>query len=136
MRTVLLILVLLAVCVALPLLASAREPRSASVKRDFQLAHPCPVTGADERAVPRLRQGSHRAACLWWPRCSQQPGRQSITRLAAAPTEMISKGSGRCANAPEDEIKAGEGEALAIACGAEQAKDVAAGIGQSRDPRR
>ena len=28
---------------------------------------PVPGDRADERRVPRLRQGSHRAARLWWP---------------------------------------------------------------------
>ena len=52
MRTVLLIAVLLAVCVALPISASAREHRSAAVKREFQLTHPCPATGLTSGACP------------------------------------------------------------------------------------
>ena len=51
MRTVLLIPVLL-VCVALPVSASAREHRSASVKHEFQLTHPCPSTGLTSGACP------------------------------------------------------------------------------------
>jgi hypothetical protein len=50
-RTVLLIPVLL-VCVALPVSASAREHRSASVKHEFQLTHPCPSTGLTSGACP------------------------------------------------------------------------------------
>ena len=52
MRTVLLIAVLLAVCVALPISASAREQRSAAVKREFQLTHPCPATGLTSGTCP------------------------------------------------------------------------------------
>jgi hypothetical protein len=40
MRTVLLISFLLAVCVVLPASATAKEPRSAWVKHEFQLTHP------------------------------------------------------------------------------------------------
>jgi hypothetical protein len=35
----------LAVCVILPISASAKEHRSTSVKRELQLTHPCPATG-------------------------------------------------------------------------------------------
>ena len=52
MRTVLLVPLLLAVCVALPVSALAREHRSASVKRDFQLTHPCPATGLTSGPCP------------------------------------------------------------------------------------
>jgi hypothetical protein len=52
MRTALPICVLLAVCAALPVSASAKQPRSASAKRDFQLTHPCPVTGRTSGACP------------------------------------------------------------------------------------
>jgi hypothetical protein len=44
MAPALLISAALAVCVVLPIPASAREHRSASVKREFQLTHPCPAT--------------------------------------------------------------------------------------------
>jgi hypothetical protein len=50
-RTVLLIRVLL-VCVALPVSASAREHRSARVKREFQLTHPYPATGLTSGPCP------------------------------------------------------------------------------------
>jgi hypothetical protein len=36
----------------LPISASAREHRSASVKREFQLTHPCPATGPTSGACP------------------------------------------------------------------------------------
>jgi len=52
MRTVLLIAVLAAVYVALSVSASAREHRSASVKHEFQLIHPCPSTGLTSGACP------------------------------------------------------------------------------------
>jgi hypothetical protein len=52
MRTALLVPVfLLAVSIA-PSIASAKQPRSASVKREFQLAHPCPATGRTRGACP------------------------------------------------------------------------------------
>jgi len=50
MGTVLPIAVLLAVCVALPVSASAKQPRSASAKREFQLMHPCPANGRTKGA--------------------------------------------------------------------------------------
>ena len=45
MPLALLLCAILAGCVVLPVSASAREPRSASVKGDFQLTHPCLATG-------------------------------------------------------------------------------------------
>ena len=52
MRTVLLIAVLLAVYVVLPISALAGAHRSASVKHEFQLTHPCPATGLTSGACP------------------------------------------------------------------------------------
>jgi hypothetical protein len=46
MRTVLPICVFLTVCVALPISASAKQPRSASAKREFLLTQPCPAQWA------------------------------------------------------------------------------------------
>ena len=43
---------MLAVCIAQPVSASARGQRSASVKREFQLTHPCPATGLTSGACP------------------------------------------------------------------------------------
>jgi hypothetical protein len=37
--------VAVAACLFLAVSASAKEPGSASVKREFQLTHPCPATG-------------------------------------------------------------------------------------------
>ena len=37
--------VAVALCVLLAISASAKEYRSASAKREFQLTHPCPATG-------------------------------------------------------------------------------------------
>jgi hypothetical protein len=48
----LLISVALAVCVVLPTSSAARELRSASIKREFQLTHPCPATGRKSGACP------------------------------------------------------------------------------------
>ena len=42
----------LAACVVLPISALAKEHRSASVKREFQLTHPCPSTGRTTGACP------------------------------------------------------------------------------------
>jgi hypothetical protein len=47
-------------CVALP--SAASEHRSREVTREFQREHPCPSTGANLRRLPRLPEGSHRAA--------------------------------------------------------------------------
>jgi hypothetical protein len=56
--------VALAFCVVLPVSASAKEHRSALVKRKFQLTHPV-GDGKHKRRMPRLCSGSHRAARLW-----------------------------------------------------------------------
>jgi hypothetical protein len=48
----LLISAALAVCVVLPTSSAAKELRSASVKREFQLTHPCPATGRTNGACP------------------------------------------------------------------------------------
>jgi hypothetical protein len=52
MLPALLICATLAVGVVLPGSASANEHRSASVKREFQLTHPCPATGRTSGACP------------------------------------------------------------------------------------
>ena len=52
MPTTLLIAAAFAVCFALPGSASAKQHRSASVKREFQLMHPCPATGRTSGACP------------------------------------------------------------------------------------
>jgi hypothetical protein len=52
MPTALLIAAAFAVCVVLPSSASAKQHRSASVKREFQLTHPCPATGRTSGAGP------------------------------------------------------------------------------------
>jgi hypothetical protein len=52
MPVALLICATLAFCVALPIFASANEHRSALVKREFQLSHPCPATGRTSGACP------------------------------------------------------------------------------------
>jgi hypothetical protein len=41
-----------AVCVALSASALAKQPRSAWVKHEFQLTHPCPATGSPIGACP------------------------------------------------------------------------------------
>jgi hypothetical protein len=40
------------ICLVLAVSASAKEPRSPSVKREFQLTHPCPATGRGRGACP------------------------------------------------------------------------------------
>jgi hypothetical protein len=52
MPTALLISAALAVCVVLATSCEAKEVRSASVKREFQLTHPCPATGRTNGACP------------------------------------------------------------------------------------
>jgi hypothetical protein len=52
MPTALLISAALAAIIVLPISASAKEYRSASVKREFQLTHPCPATGLMRGACP------------------------------------------------------------------------------------
>jgi hypothetical protein len=52
MSTFLLTAAMLAVCVALPVSVSAKQPRSAWVKREFQLTHPCPANGRSSGACP------------------------------------------------------------------------------------
>jgi hypothetical protein len=52
MPTALLIAAAFAVCVVLPGSASAKQLRSASVKREFQLTHPCSATGRTSGACP------------------------------------------------------------------------------------
>jgi hypothetical protein len=64
MPAALLISAALAASILLPISASAREHRSASVKREFELTHPSGDT-VHKRRVPRLRQGPRRAARLW-----------------------------------------------------------------------
>ena len=43
---------MLTVCLVLSTAASAKGHRSASVKREFQLTHPCPSTGLTSGACP------------------------------------------------------------------------------------
>ena len=52
MAPALLISAALALCIVLPPAASAREHRSAAVKHEFQLTHPCPATGLTSGACP------------------------------------------------------------------------------------
>jgi hypothetical protein len=46
------LIVALAACVVVPTSSSAKKLRSASVKREFQLTHPCPETGRTSGACP------------------------------------------------------------------------------------
>ena len=48
----LLTLSMLAVCVVLSASASAKQQRSASVKREFQMTQPCPANGRTRGACP------------------------------------------------------------------------------------
>jgi hypothetical protein len=52
MPTAQLIAAAFAVFVVLPGSTLAKQPRSASVKREFQLTHPCPATGRTSGACP------------------------------------------------------------------------------------
>jgi hypothetical protein len=75
MPTALQISAALAVCVVLPISASAKELRSSSVKHEFQLTHPCPSTGLTSGACPGFVKdhilplacgGSDQVANLQW----------------------------------------------------------------------
>jgi hypothetical protein len=52
MPAALLIFAALAASILLPISASAKKHRSASVRREFQLTHPCPATGRTSGACP------------------------------------------------------------------------------------
>jgi hypothetical protein len=52
MPVALLICTTLAASIVLPISSWAKEHRSASVKREFQLTHPCPATGRTSGACP------------------------------------------------------------------------------------
>jgi len=86
MRTALPICVLLAVCVALPISASAKQPRSASAKRKFQLTHPCPSTGRTRGTCPGYTKGPLcrlRAEGLTsLQTCNGKPGRTRRRRIS------------------------------------------------------
>ena len=75
MPTALLTTAAFAVCVALPISALSKQPRSASVKREFQLTHPCPANGrtsgacpgyVKDHAVPLWCDGSDAVSNLQW----------------------------------------------------------------------
>jgi hypothetical protein len=83
----------LAVCLVLAVSASAKEPRSASVKREFQLTHPCPATGQKSGVCPGyvtdhvvpLACGGSQVANLQW----------QTTRDAKAKDKWETKGCAR-----------------------------------------
>jgi hypothetical protein len=52
MRIAFLTVALLAGCLAPPVSASVKQARSASVKHEFQLTHPCPANGRTRGACP------------------------------------------------------------------------------------
>jgi hypothetical protein len=61
--------VAVAVGLVLAVSASAKEPRSPSVKREFQLAHPCPATGRTSGACPGFVKDYIKPLALWRTRC-------------------------------------------------------------------
>jgi hypothetical protein len=81
MRTALLVPVLLAVSVALPISVSAKQPRSASAKREFQLTHPVQRRDAQAAHAPvtsRITWPRLRAEGLTHPRTCN--GKQGLMR--------------------------------------------------------
>jgi|SRR6516165_6000769 len=78
MPTSLLICATLAVCVVLPISASAKEELSTLVRREFQLTHPCPSTRLTTDRCPGYVKDyivrSPVAVAMWSPTCS---GRRS-----------------------------------------------------------
>jgi hypothetical protein len=82
----------LAASIVLPLSASAKEHRSASVKREFQLTHPCPSTGLTSGAcpgwvkdhiVPLVCGGPDAPSNMQWQRSAMQRPRIGGRRRAA-----------------------------------------------------
>ena len=67
MPRAMLIFAMLAVCVDLPISASAKEHRSAWVKHEFQLTHPCPATGVTSGTarIALVFVGLHVEGGLW-----------------------------------------------------------------------
>jgi hypothetical protein len=59
------LIVAIAVYVVLPSSSEAKALRSASVKREFQLTHPCPATGRTNGACPGYVKEPRPTACLW-----------------------------------------------------------------------
>jgi hypothetical protein len=90
MRTALPICVLLAVCAALPVSASAKQHRSASAKRDFHLTHPQTCSG--RRGLTRRPRTSGRRrdalgrVCLS-PLSHYPPSRRRISLPSLDPPE-------------------------------------------------
>ena len=67
--------VAVAICLVLAVSASAKEPRSPSIKREFQLTRPCPAIGLrsgvcpgyiQEHVVPLARGGPDVPSNLQW----------------------------------------------------------------------
>jgi hypothetical protein len=94
MQHPLLIYAALAVCVVLPAAASAQEHRSAVVKHEFQLTHPCPTTGltsgrcpgyVKDHIVPLACGGPDAPSNMQW----------QTTRDARAKDKLEAKGCGR-----------------------------------------
>lgn len=94
MPIALLVSAALAVFVVLPISTSAKEHRSVSVKREFQLTHPCPATGltagpcpgyVKDHVVPLACGGPDAVSNLQW---------QTI-RAAKAKDEWETRGCGR-----------------------------------------
>jgi hypothetical protein len=96
----------LAACVVLPISALAKEHRSASVKREFQLMHPCPATGltrgpcpgcVKDHVVPLACGGPDAVsnACTHERRASSSFARLSLQAIPSRPTAPSATSCGR-----------------------------------------
>jgi len=82
-------------CVILPTSASAKEHRSALVKHEFQLTHPCPSTGRTNGACPGYVKDHIvplASEVLTHPRtCSGSPSRRRKRRISGKRRAVLAR---------------------------------------------
>jgi hypothetical protein len=88
------LVIALALCVVLPVSVSAKQPRSSSVKREFQLTHPCPANGRTSGACPGYIKDHIRALKCGGPDAVSNMQWQT-TADAKAKNKWETKGCGR-----------------------------------------